>query len=887
MTVPGDHIAHYCILGKIGQGGMGAVWKARDEKLGRIVALKFVAGTGLESRDRFIAEARAASALNHPGIVTIHDILEHEGDPYIVMEFVEGTPLDQVIPRAGMPATAVMALGGRIADALHAAHRAGIVHRDLKPSNVIVTPDGHIKLLDFGLAKQIETGRDHDGTQTFVSPRTAEGTILGTVNYLSPEQALGKPVDQRSDIFSLGAVLYEMATGQRAFSADTAVSTITSILRDEPKPISGDVAALPRELERVVSRCLRKDPERRFQTATDVRNALEELRDEHTAVHSAAIPVAAARRSAVRGSRLAAIIGSVIVVVGVAGWLLSRGAAPVDRIEAPLTIRPLLALPGRKQSPIFSNDGNAIAFAWDGGRDGQNSDVYMIQVDGGKPLQITNHPAGEWPQVFSPDGRRLYFSRQSEAGFASYWVPAFGGDETRVSDGLMTDVSSDGQSAAIVRVVAGGTRVPGIFTLNLETGAEQRVGDSFASVSPRFSADGRWVYVPYGPSQDRLSLHRVPVSGGGTPEAVSFADLGDDIDRIEEVRFGARRTRMLILARQRNTNARISFIANADGSQPRRLQGTVSPGALSPDGTQMVSVRNTVAVPLYRAPAFPAPGRPVPADKILETPGEEYSPQLSPDGRRVLLSSYRRGRWEIWLWDSAFTDGQPLFNKEGGTAGSPAWSPDGRWIAFDARVTNAAADVWIMPASGGEPSLLVGDPAEDITPCFDPTSQWVYFTSSRSGLLQLHRVPIAGGPATQVTQGGGFTCQFSHDGRYLYYLKTRAGGEIWRIDLTTNREEAVAPEMKSRNWKVLRDGIYLLDSQTNAQLGTAARVADARFYRFATKKIEDLGFRTPKAATFIGIDLSADAKWVYYSQVDSSTSELRLVENLPSSQGRR
>jgi Tol biopolymer transport system component/tRNA A-37 threonylcarbamoyl transferase component Bud32 len=884
--VTGDRIGHYHILGKIGQGGMGAVWKARDEKLGRTVALKFVAGTGLESRDRFIAEARAASALNHPGIVTIHDILEHKGDPYIVMEFVDGKPLNEVIPAGGMPAGDVMTLGGRIADALHAAHRAGIVHRDLKPGNVIVTPDGQIKLLDFGLAKQIEMETDHAGTQTFVSPRTAEGTILGTVNYLSPEQALGKRVDQRSDIFSLGAVLYEMATGHRAFSADTAVSTITSILRDEPKPISGDVTAVPRELERVVARCLRKDPERRFQTATDVRNALDELRDEHAA-HPGSIPVTASvpvippKPRAIRGFTLWALIGGVIAAAAVAAWLLTRPAAPVESADAPLTIRPLLTLPGRKQSPIFSNDGNAIAFAWDGGHDGQNSDVYMIQVDGGKPIQVTSHPAGEWPQAFSPDGRRLYFARQAEGGFASYWVPAFGGDETRVSDGVITDISPDGQSAVIVRIVAAGPRPPGIFTLNLETSAEQRVGDTFAGVSPRFSPDGKWVYVPYGPSQDRLSVHRVPVNGEGKPEAVIFTGLGDDIDRIEEIRFGVRRTRMLILARQRNTNARVSFMANADGSQPRRLQSAVAPGALSPDGSAMVSVRSTFGVPLYRVPAFPAPGRPVVPEKILETPGEEYSPQLSPDGRRVLLSSYRKGRWEIWLWDSAFTDGQPLFNKEGGTAGSPAWSPDGKWIAFDARVTNAAADVWIMPASGGEPRVLANDPAEEITPCFDPASQWVYFTSSRSGVLQLYRVPITGGPATQVTQGGGFTCQFSPDGRSLYYLKTRAGGEIWRIDLATNREEPVVPEMKSRNWKVLRDGIYLLDSQNNAQLGTAARVADARFYRFATKKIEDLGFRTPKAATFIGIDLSADAKWVYYSQVDSSTNELQLVENLP------
>ena len=338
---------------------------------------------------------------------------------------------------------------------------------------------------------------------------------------------------------------------------------------------------------------------------------------------------------------------------------------------------------------------------------------------------------------------------------------------------------------------------------------------------------------------------------------------------------------MLIEARQRSANVLVSFVANADGSEPKRLPQSVIPGALSPDGRQMVSVRNAFDVTLYRVEAFPESGRPATPEKILDTPYEEYSPKVSPDGNQILLSSYRQGRWEIWRWNAQMTDGHPLFNKRGGTAGSPTWSPDGKWIAFDARTRNAASDVWIAPSSGGEPKLLVGDAGENMTPCFDPNSQWLFFSSSRTGSLQLFRVPVGGGQVTQVTEGGGFTCQFSEDGRYIYYLKTRNGGEIWRLELATNHEEPVVPEMKSRNWKVLRDGIYMLDSQSNSQIGTAARIANARFYRFATRKIEDLSFRTPKAIAYLGIDLSPDRKWVYFSQVESLTSELYLVENLP------
>jgi len=552
----------------------------------------------------------------------------------------------------------------------------------------------------------------------------------------------------------------------------------------------------------------------------------------------------------------------------------------VEVPAAPLTVRPLASLPGRKQLPIFSADGNAVAFAWDGGQEDRNSDVYLMQLEGGKPLRITNHPASEWPGCFSPDGRRLYFNRQSDNGFTSYWVPTLGGDETRVAEGIITDISPDGQLAVLVRPSGSEGKQLGDFVLDLATGSERRLGDYYGRMNPQFSPDGKWVFLPFGPNRDQLSIHRIPIDGGKL-EPVQFDELGPDIDRVEAIRFGPRRTRMLIEARERNSNAVISFVANPDGTEPKRLPRSIAPGMLSPDGRQIINVRNTFAVDIYRAETFPDSDRQVVPEKILETPNEEYSPSPSPDGSRVVLSSYRNGRWEIWLWNAAMTDGHPVFSKEGGTAGSPAWSPDGKWIAFDARTNNAAADLWIMPSTGGEPKILVGQQGENITPCFDPASQWVYFSSSRTGSLQLFRVPVAGGPATQVTRGGAFTCQFSTDGRFIYYLKTRNGGEIWRLELATNHEEPVVPEMKSRNWKVLRNGIYMLDSHTNSQIGTAARIADARFYRFTTKKIEDLGFRTAKAIAYLGIDISPDGKWVYYSQVESLTSELYLVENLP------
>jgi serine/threonine-protein kinase len=280
----GKTISHYRVIEKLGSGGMGVVYKAEDMKLGRMVALKVLPPERVADpnrRRRFIQEARAASALNHPNIITIHDIDEAEGVHFIAMEYVAGKTLDRLMAGRGLRLNEALKYAVQMAAALTKAHSAGIVHRDLKPTNVMVTDDGLVKVLDFGLAKLTEavpTGEAE--TVATVGPVTEEGTVVGTVGYMSPEQAEGKPVDARSDIFSFGSVLYEMLTGQRAFRGETKASTIAAILREEPKPLSQVVEGLPREVERLVKRCLRKDPAHRVQHMDDLKVALEELKEE-------------------------------------------------------------------------------------------------------------------------------------------------------------------------------------------------------------------------------------------------------------------------------------------------------------------------------------------------------------------------------------------------------------------------------------------------------------------------------------------------------------------------------------------------------------------------------------------------------------------------------
>ena len=276
VLAAGRCISNYRVISKLGAGGMGEVYLAEDTRLGRRVALKVLprelAGDPAR-KARLIHEARAASALNHPNIVTLYDIGSEGGIDFLVMEYVAGKPLAELIPRQGMPVKEALRCAVQIADALANAHAAGIVHRDLKPGNVMVAAEGLVKVLDFGLAKF--AGAPGEETPTRL---TTEGALLGTLGYMSPEQAEGKPVDARSDIFSFGALLYEMVTGRRPFERDSNLSTLAAILNEEPKPVRELAAHLPPELEQIIARCLRKDPARRFQHIDDVKVALEDLR---------------------------------------------------------------------------------------------------------------------------------------------------------------------------------------------------------------------------------------------------------------------------------------------------------------------------------------------------------------------------------------------------------------------------------------------------------------------------------------------------------------------------------------------------------------------------------------------------------------------------------
>jgi serine/threonine protein kinase len=422
---------------------MGVVYKARDTLLERFVALKVLPpekSSDPERRQRFLQEARSASALNHPGIVAVHDVVTHDGQDILVMELVEGETLEQLLARRKLPLSEALGLGIGIADALAKAHAAGIVHRDLKPSNVMVTPEG-VKILDFGLAKLTDSPFVDPEAPTVApdeSSLTRQRAILGTVGWMSPEQASGDTVDTRSDIFAFGVLMYEMLTGKHPFRRRTTLETLAAIREEEPERLTEVLQSLPPEAERAVLRCLRKDPSKRWQNLSDLGAVLEDLKEDTESGRKILVEAATGRRRI--SLRLVAGVAAVVVAAAVtAVFLIRRG--PVA--SPPLELRRLTYDAGATLVPSISPDGNLVAFTSDRGGD-TGFDIWVRHINQPEPTQLTDHPADDWYPEFSPDGSRIVFRAQREGG-GIYVVNALGGGLRRVAGrGLHPHFSPDG-----------------------------------------------------------------------------------------------------------------------------------------------------------------------------------------------------------------------------------------------------------------------------------------------------------------------------------------------------------------------------------------------------------------------------------------------------------
>ena len=429
---------HYRVVEKIGEGGMGAVYKAVDRRLDRTVALKLLAEDAIgddERRKRFVKEAQAASALEHPTIVTIHDMVDTGDEFFIVMQYVEGQTLRDVIHRGKVELGTAINYAIQLTEGLIRAHGAGVIHRDLKPENLMVMKNGQLKILDFGLAKLIEPEATEEGITLDRQTLTREGHILGTVHYMSPEQAHGKKIDARSDIFSFGSVFYELVTGWRAFEGKSLVSTIAAITRDAPKPPRHYIASIPIEVEAFIERALAKDPDDRFQTMQEMRDALEELKGKLDSGRLTPADRAEEQKESTSKKRVVALALTAVAALGAgAYWLLRCPPFPGEWDVASLT-----TFAGDVRDPALSPDGNQIAFSWRNEADNDDLYIMLVSSTSAQPLRLTDvdvdrrddGAADDHTPVWSPDGARIAFSRREEDGYGVFTIPALGGAPRR------------------------------------------------------------------------------------------------------------------------------------------------------------------------------------------------------------------------------------------------------------------------------------------------------------------------------------------------------------------------------------------------------------------------------------------------------------------------
>jgi Tol biopolymer transport system component/predicted Ser/Thr protein kinase len=874
---PGSRLGPYEVLALVGAGGMGEVYRARDPRLGREVAIKVLPAERMADehrRRRFVQEARAASALSHPSIVTIHEIESADGVDFIVMEYVPGKTLDDLVPRQGMRLGEALRVAIPIADAVARAHAAGIVHRDLKPANVVVGPDGVVKVLDFGLAKLVadeeaDTRRRETKTEDDDGRLSRPGTVAGTVGYMSPEQAMGRKVDARTDVFSFGALLYEMVTGRRAFAGDSTAETLAAILREQPKAPSELVAGLPRELERLIVRCLQKDPDRRFQHMGDVRVELLEIKEELESGPS--VPAAPARRRRVRW--LAAGL-AVTLLLSAGGWFLWRSRD--TGVPQPLVVS-LTSTPGRETEPTFSPDGNQVAFSWDGEKS-DNRDLYIKIVGSFEARRLTTDPALDRFPSWSPDGRQIAFIRTLREGDPGtiHVVSPLGGFDRKVSDqpvaGGRLSWSPDGRWLAMASIAnTPRSEIRGIHFIGVSDGEVRSItspsGETYHS-DPAFSPDGRRLAYASCRSDIACQIDVFELGADNVPQGAAqhLARQKIWINGLAWTRDG----KSVVYGDQNDGRL---WRVRMDGNQtPERIEVAGSPvlwptTALSRD--RLVFERLLGQSNIYRFEAGRPPAA-VAASSLLS-----WDPHFSPDGRRLAFDSTRGGGGhEIWLAAADGSSPLQLTHGPGYWQGSPRWSPDGRRIAFDSRAEDGHWDIWIIDADGASLRRFTKDPGDEVRPSWSQDGRWIYFSADRGGPVHdVWRAPAMGGPEERVSRGGGWNSQESTDGKTLFFLRKPGESRLMALPLAGGPERTVIDCVQWRGLTVGPAGIYHLGCTPNP------RGASMPLYLLDLATGRDRLLGTVEAAGG-AITVSPDGKTILYSRVMANEgSDLMMIED--------
>ena len=848
----GEQLGHYKILSMIGKGGMGEVYLGTDTRLDRSVAIKV---SSREFNDRFEREARAISTLNHPNICTLHDV----GPNYLVMEHIEGETLSKIIGRGPLPLDKALSCAVQIVDALAAAHAKGVIHRDLKPGNIIITKHG-VKVLDFGLAKLSAERLSSDSASsidTMTEPITRAGAVLGTLYYMSPEQVEGKETDERSDIFSFGVVFYEMITGQRPFNGDTQAAVLASVLKEPPPPMSTWQPAVPRQLERVVRKCLEKKPDDRWQSARDLKPTLEliDLDAPGTSISSASASVPIPLQTPSRRKWLwPTLAGALLVILAAAAgalWLKPSAPSRATRFEvtlpegvtfsqyvsvspdghklvfnatgekAGLWIRDLDTLQWRQltgtegsSSPFWSPDSRFLGFS-------VNNELKKIEVAGGPPQTLCTSPNTVGTGAWSKDNV-IVFGGKPNGPLRR--VSAAGGIPTEVTfiDSkrgenyhLIPTFLPDGNH--FVYTISGSPAVTGVYVGSLDVKpAEQSkerilittLGAPYVDGNIFFLREGTLMAQPFDAGKLQLRGEPVPIA-----EHVG-AELSAGYFAVSPTGVLAYRTGATVTAGLQHTWFDREGKATGTFGEPNNDSGV----RLSPDGTRAAErdasqqIRGDIWLLDFARGV---------RTRLTFRQNLGSNPVWSPDGSRIAFSAGDSPDTIYEKSASGAGEEKELLKKPGEFMVPSSWSHDGRFLLYT--VPNAPktlADLWVLPLEGDrKPALLLGTQFNEGNASFSPDGRWVAYVSSESGRNEIYVRPfVASGPSGpslgegkwQVSKDGGNNPRWRTDGKEIIFILNLAvmsvdvNGGGAGFQMGTPKQLFKAPA--NNGWDVTGDG---------------------------------------------------------------------------------
>ncbi len=827
----GTRLGPYEIVAPIGAGGMGEVYRARDTRLERTVAVKVLSShlaASADSRQRFEREARTISQLSHPHICALYDVGRQGEIEYLVMEYLEGETLSSRLEKGPLPFEQVLRFGIEIADALDRAHRSGVVHRDLKPGNVMLTKTG-VKLLDFGLAKVVAPLGPGSGRSATTLPTqaardlTAEGTIIGTFQYMAPEQLEGKEADARTDIFAFGAVLYEMATGRKAFAGESQASLISAIMGTQPPPISAVAPTTPRAFDRVVRTCLAKDPDQRWQSAADAARQLE-WTEEEAATGPAPIPISARKRGR---EGLAWGVAAVAILAAVLSPMLRRSPASADVVRFTLSapsgqqLGPSAALsPDGRRIAFIANDPSGKATLWSRSLDGlalrafpgtenarypfwspdgrsigffSGQRLRRVEADGGTPQTICRSGLG-FGGTWGPDGTILF---SSAFGTGILAVSAAGGEPVAAT----AIVASRGDSAHLWPVFLPDGRHFVLIARNLDPEKSVIALAALGSTEtrPLFRTDSGAIYADPGYLlfarestllAQKLDLDKLRIEGESHPV-------------VERIRFFTPETSVLASASSNGTllyglwNHQKRLVSvDRKGRELANLGdvGDYEEVVLSPDGRRAAVTKRDPTqgqnLDLWIVDAVTGVSSRFTSDRT-----DEFSPSWFPDGDRINYITEHAGFYDFSERAASGGPERVVFQSKYDKT-YPEISPDGRFLVFSSSETGGFNDLAWVPLTGESRTASMNATAEfdETFVTFSPDSRWLTYQSDESGQTEVYVRRFPSGPGQRVSSSGGGMPVWRRDGKELFFVSR--DGMLMSVAVTegNSRLETGAPQ---------------------------------------------------------------------------------------------